>query len=172
MWPSPRATINVHCAAGSVFSDSWSTLSVSGKSTKHVPCKYNLKAKLGLIQCFSQLGTHIYVVPCAYTFSHVPKLDEINKNQKSMHVHTALSHSHEPSLLYRHTGNANNFYQFFKQELKLPGFDCVISRYISKLRPHNLLRRIAITHNSVHEILWPVNRVPFLWQRCQIYFQF
>ena len=57
----------------------------------------------------------------------------------------ALSHSHKPSVLYCHTGNAHNFYQFFKQELKLPAFNCVISRYNNKLSPYNLLCRIGIT---------------------------
>lgn len=61
-----------------------------------------------------------------------------------MQVDAALSHSHEPSVLYCHTGNAHKFYQFFKQELKLPGLNCIISRFISKLSPYNLLRRIGI----------------------------
>lgn len=61
-----------------------------------------------------------------------------------MQVYIALSNSHEPSILYCHIGKAHNFYQFFKQELNLPGFNCVISRYIKKLSPYNLLHRSGI----------------------------
>jgi hypothetical protein len=88
-------------------------------------------------------------------------MDGLNKNQKSMQFYIALSHPHKPSVLYCRTGKAHNFYQFFKQELNLPVFNCVISRYISKLSPYNLLCRIGITVQLAAQNTVASKQVPF-----------
>jgi hypothetical protein len=65
------------------------------------------------------------------------------KNHCKLISHYPTQASHQFFIVTE--GMAITFYQFFKHELKLSGFNCEISRYISKLSPHNLLRRIGIT---------------------------